>query len=122
MLFAADDGAGTLGWSSGDMTSMACAAAREGSMSRRTHRRPKFYVTRHSFISGALTGGMNLKALGEYVGTSVAMIENRHQRFVSERPAHSRASNRSRPDRVVAFQGALALNSVGLFPWIPVPL
>jgi integrase len=48
-------------------------------------RRRKFYATRHTFISWALTEGMNLKALGEYVGTSTAMIENSYGRFISDR-------------------------------------
>lgn len=48
-------------------------------------RRRKFYATRHSFISWALTRGMNLKAIAEYVGTSVAMIESSYGRFVSDR-------------------------------------
>jgi hypothetical protein len=47
-------------------------------------RRRKFYATRHSFISWALTRGMNLKALAEYVGTSVAMIEKSYGRFISD--------------------------------------
>jgi integrase len=43
---------------------------------RRLNLRPrKFYATRHTFISVALTRGWNLKALAEYCGTSVAMIE-----------------------------------------------
>ena len=37
------------------------------------------------FISWALTRGMNLKALAEYVGKSVAMIENNYGRFISDR-------------------------------------
>ena len=48
-------------------------------------RRRKFYATRHTFVSWALTEGMNLKAIGEYVGTSVAMIENSDGRFISDR-------------------------------------
>ncbi len=48
-------------------------------------RRRKFYATRHTFISWALTQGMNLKAIAEYVGTSVAMIENSYGRFISDR-------------------------------------
>jgi integrase len=48
-------------------------------------RRRKFYATRHTFISWALTSGMNLKALAEYVGTSVAMIEKSYGRYISDR-------------------------------------
>ena len=48
-------------------------------------RRRKFYATRHTFVSWALTEGMNLKAIGEYVGTSVAMIEKSYGRFISDR-------------------------------------
>ena len=42
----------------------------------------KFYATRHTFISWALTKGANLKWLAEYCGTSVAMIERRYGRFL----------------------------------------
>ena len=35
----------------------------------------KFYATRHTFISIALSRGVNLKWLAEYRGTSVVMIE-----------------------------------------------
>jgi integrase len=35
----------------------------------------KFYATKHTFISVALTKGLNLKFIAEYCGTSVAMIE-----------------------------------------------
>lgn len=48
-------------------------------------RRRKFYATRHTFISWALTEGMNLKAIAEYVGTSVAMIERSYGRYISDR-------------------------------------
>jgi len=47
--------------------------------------RRKFYATRHTFISWVLTQGMNLTALREYVGTSVAMIERSYGRYVSDR-------------------------------------
>ena len=50
---------------------------------RRLNIRPrKFYATRHTFISLALTRGWNLKALAEYCGTSVAMIEKHYGRYV----------------------------------------
>ena len=43
---------------------------------RGTDVRPrKFYATRHTFISVALTKGANLKWLADYCGTSVEMIE-----------------------------------------------
>ena len=35
----------------------------------------KFYATRHTFISVALSKGCNLKWVAEYCGTSVEMIE-----------------------------------------------
>ena len=44
----------------------------------------KFYATRHTFISIALTGGVNLKSLADYCGTSVAMIEKNYRRFLPE--------------------------------------
>lgn len=42
----------------------------------------KFYATRHTFISVALTAGVNLKRLAEYCGTSVAMIESHYGRYL----------------------------------------
>jgi hypothetical protein len=42
----------------------------------------KFYATRHTFISVALTVGVNIKYLAEYCGTSVAMIERHYGRFL----------------------------------------
>jgi len=42
----------------------------------------KFYATRHTFISVALTAGVNLKWLAEYCGTSVAMIESHYGRYL----------------------------------------
>jgi integrase len=38
-------------------------------------RRRKFYATRHTFITEHVKAGQNLKALADYCGTSVAMIE-----------------------------------------------
>jgi integrase len=43
----------------------------------------KFYASRHTFISVALTHGVNLKWLAEYCGTSVAMIERSYGRFLA---------------------------------------
>ncbi|HXQ22306.1 MAG TPA: hypothetical protein VN812_11580 [Candidatus Acidoferrales bacterium] len=52
---------------------------------RATGIRPrKFYATRHTFISIALTRGVNLKWLAEYCGTSVTMIERSYGRFLAE--------------------------------------
>jgi integrase len=42
----------------------------------------KFYATRHTFISQALTHGVNIKWLAEYCGTSVAMIEKHYGRYI----------------------------------------
>jgi len=42
----------------------------------------KFYATRHTFISDALSHGVNIKWLAEYCGTSVAMIEKHYGRYV----------------------------------------
>jgi integrase len=51
---------------------------------RATEIRPrKFYNTRHTFISIALTRGVNLKWLAEYCGTSVAMIERSYGRYLT---------------------------------------
>ncbi len=43
----------------------------------------KFYATRHTFISIALTRGARIKWLAEYCGTSVAMIEAHYGRFLA---------------------------------------
>jgi len=45
----------------------------------------KFYATKHTFISVALTKGLNLKFIAEYCGTSVAMIEQHYGRFLASR-------------------------------------
>jgi len=44
----------------------------------------KFYATRHSFISAALTRGVNLKWLADYCGTSVDMIERHYGRCMQD--------------------------------------
>jgi integrase len=50
---------------------------------RATGIRPRpFYNARHTFISIALTNGVNLKWLAEYCGTSVEMIEKHYGRFM----------------------------------------
>jgi len=59
---------------------------------RATGIRPrKFYGTRHTFISIALTRGVNLKWLAEYCGTSVAMIERSYGRFLADGGDHQPA-------------------------------
>ncbi len=42
----------------------------------------RLYDCRHTFISQALTEGVNLKYLAEYCGTSVQMVEKRYGRFL----------------------------------------
>src|SRR5207249_502266 len=42
----------------------------------------KFYTTRHTFISAALSQGVNPKWLAEYCGTSLAMIEKHYGRYI----------------------------------------
>src|SRR5215510_14432142 len=42
----------------------------------------KFYATRHTFISLALTKGARIKWVAEYCGTSVAMIEAHYGRYL----------------------------------------
>src|SRR5262249_50654607 len=50
---------------------------------RATGLRPrKFHATRHTFISCALSQGVNLKWLADYCGTSVAMIEDHYGRWL----------------------------------------
>jgi hypothetical protein len=39
-------------------------------------------MTRHTFIAWALSEGANLKALAEYCGTSVQMIEHSYGRYI----------------------------------------
>jgi len=59
---------------------------------RATGIRPrKFYATRHTFISVALSRGVNLKWLAEYCGTSVAMIERSYGRFLAAGADHQLA-------------------------------
>jgi hypothetical protein len=43
----------------------------------------KFDATRHTFISVALTAGVNVKFLAEQCGTSVAMIERHYGRYLA---------------------------------------
>jgi len=59
---------------------------------RATGIRPrKFYATRHTFISVALSRGVNLKWLAEYCGTSVVMIERSYGRFLAAGADHQLA-------------------------------
>jgi len=59
---------------------------------RATGIRPRrFYATRHTFISVALSRGVNLKWLAEYCGTSVAMIERSYGRFLAAGADHQLA-------------------------------
>jgi integrase len=44
----------------------------------------KFYATRHTFISVALSTSCNLKWVAEYCGTSVAMIEKSYGKFIAD--------------------------------------
>jgi len=44
----------------------------------------KFYATKHTYISVALTAGCNLKWLAEQCGTSVAMIEKHYGRYIKD--------------------------------------
>jgi integrase len=43
----------------------------------------KFYATRHTFISDALTQGDKIKWLAEYCGTSVMMIEKHYGKYLN---------------------------------------
>jgi hypothetical protein len=45
-------------------------------------RHRKFYATRHTFISLALTAGANLFAIAEYCGTSVQMIQQSYGKYM----------------------------------------
>jgi len=44
----------------------------------------KFYATKHTYISVALTAGVNIKWLAEQCGTSVTMIEKHYGRYVRD--------------------------------------
>ena len=44
----------------------------------------KFYATRHTFISVAVSKGCNLKWVAEYCGTSVEMIEKSYGRYIED--------------------------------------
>jgi hypothetical protein len=54
----------------------------QGAEGLRNVRPRKFYATRHTFISDALSQGANIKWLAEYCGTSVAMIEKHYGRYI----------------------------------------
>jgi integrase len=43
----------------------------------------KFYATRHTFISHALSRGANIKWVAEYCGTSVQMIEKHYGKYIT---------------------------------------
>ncbi len=47
-------------------------------------RERKFYATRHTYISVALSAGVNIKWLDEQCGTSVAMIEKHYGRYIRD--------------------------------------
>ncbi len=47
-------------------------------------RQRKFYYTRHTYISIALSVGVNIKWLAEQCGTSVAMIEKHYGRYIKD--------------------------------------
>jgi len=44
----------------------------------------KFYATKHTYISVALSAGVNIKWLAEQCGTSVAMIEKHYGRYIND--------------------------------------
>ena len=44
----------------------------------------KFYATRHTYISVALSHNVNIKWLAEQCGTSVEMIERNYGRFIRD--------------------------------------
>ncbi|MCZ6563890.1 MAG: hypothetical protein O6948_13375, partial [Deltaproteobacteria bacterium] len=47
-------------------------------------RQRKFYNTRHTYISVALSAGVNIKWLAEKCGTSVTMIEKHYGRYIRD--------------------------------------
>ena len=47
-------------------------------------RERKFYAIRHTYISVALSAGVNIKWLAEECGTSVAMIEKHYGRYIKD--------------------------------------
>ena len=47
-------------------------------------RQRKFYNTRHTYISVALSAGVNIKWLAEQCGTSVTMIEKHYGRYIRD--------------------------------------
>ncbi len=47
-------------------------------------RERKFYATRHTYISVALSAGVNIKWLAEQCGSSVAMIEKHYGRYIRD--------------------------------------
>jgi integrase len=69
----------------------------------------KLYATRHTFISLALTDGVNIKWLAEYCGTSVARIEASYGRWMGT-PADqlSRLESATPPGRFSVERSKLA--------------
>jgi len=49
-----------------------------------TIRERKFYATKHTYISVALSAGVNIKWLAEQCGTSVVMIEKHYGRYIND--------------------------------------
>jgi integrase len=47
-------------------------------------RQRKFYNTRHTYISTALTAGVNIKWISEQTGTSIRMIQERYGRYIRD--------------------------------------
>jgi integrase len=78
-------------------------------------RKRKFYATRHTFISIALTAKVNIKWLAEQCGNSVAMIEKHYGRFLAgEAEAQLRLLDPtvgSTADRLVTHKGGRKLRT-----------
>ncbi len=66
----------------------------------------KFYATRHTFITEMVRRGINLKEIGDYVGTSVAMIEQHYSAKLELDPDKNEAR------QVFAKSPAKPLNSL----------
>jgi len=84
---------------------------------RATNVRPRrFYDTRHTFISAALTRGTNLKWLADYCGTSVDMIERHYGRYMHGDDGQLALLAPRRPKRLRAVAGGAAGTTPKPFP------
>lgn len=64
-------------------------------------RHRKFYATRHTFITEMVKTGRMIKAIADYVGTSMTMIENNYAGVLSMKPDREIFVNSKEGDREI---------------------